>query len=788
MMTTVFRKMEAFSGNFGVDIQTIQKSLEAKFSNRKKQITRLQKDFGVTELAVSSFFNEEEDSVDERSRDEPDRVGTQINFSATDQYLYMLCQNMVDSVCIYHDRAETIKEEIEMCTHAPSETKEDQNQNATTMAELESMEKELNLKVICKNQRKSKVTQIRINVSNEKGIGAGKFGWCMVCRKAADLYCKNTLYPICSLDCKQRLMSLFESLDAQRHSSIPQMYNNEEMKRHFTDAILLFKSICKLFMKADPTNMNTYTLKSQIMGLELILNVVEKPGPTFLTRPEFINIIKVSLCNGLLKHCVSNEKTVFALSISIFYALFVHFREHLKFEILVLIEEIFLKVLNSGNSNYHHKYLILRVFDKIAKNTKHLIEIFVNYDCDVESKDILEKMIDTLSKIAQGKFSKTEHSNMLNEKEEHSLKLYALKILASIVMRLNQFLTEEQKDANDESKQQNSGGRKLEVEEDQEQSPHFSQHNSINDISINIDPKKDNYEKNRQLKSNINKAASKFNLKPKKGIEFLLQFNDAKDASYEIRLDLIVNFLKTTPALDKTAIGDYLGEDVELNKEVLYKLIENMEFEGKAFVPSLKILLSGFRLPGEGQKVDRIMEKFGEKYVKDNPETFGSSECFYMLSYATMMLQTSIHNPSARNNSMTLEDFQKMLKGVNDGKDIGDDFLEEVYKTIEKDPITLVEDDDARIKNESTTATSYKRKQEIFIKEGQGLAKRGHELMKDKKKTSQFILVNDSEAIGPLFQSCWSAMFAVFSMLLEEHDDPKIIALCIGKYFPCHHE
>jgi hypothetical protein len=84
-------------------------------------------------------------------------------------------------------------------------------------------------------------------------------------------------------------------MESERLSSVPQIYNNEEMRRHFTDAILLFKSICKLFMKADPTNMNTYTLKSQIMGLELILNVVEKPGPTFLTRPEFINIIKVSL-------------------------------------------------------------------------------------------------------------------------------------------------------------------------------------------------------------------------------------------------------------------------------------------------------------------------------------------------------------------------------------------------------------------------------------------------------------------------------------------------------------
>ena len=53
---------------------------------------------------------------------------------------------------------------------------------------------------------------------------------------------------------------------------------------------------------------------------------------------------------------------------------------------------------------------------------------------------------------------------------------------------------------------------------------------------------------------------------------------------------------------------------------------------------SLKRMLSGFRLPGEGQKVDRIMEKFGDKFFHDNPESFGSAECIYLLSYATMML------------------------------------------------------------------------------------------------------------------------------------------------------
>ena len=95
---------------------------------------------------------------------------------------------------------------------------------------------------------------------------------------------------------------MIDSIEAERSNSLPQLYNNEEMKRHFMDAITLFKSICKLFLKDDATTMNTYSLKSQIMGLELILNVVEKPGATFLTRPEFINIIKSHLCKGLLKH------------------------------------------------------------------------------------------------------------------------------------------------------------------------------------------------------------------------------------------------------------------------------------------------------------------------------------------------------------------------------------------------------------------------------------------------------------------------------------------------------
>jgi len=62
----------------------------------------------------------------------------------------------------------------------------------------------------------------------------------------------------------------------------------------------------------------------------------------------------------------------------------------------------------------------------------------------------------------------------------------------------------------------------------------------------------------------------------------------------------ITHFLKTTPQLDKTMIGDYIGENIEVNKAVLYALVDSISFKNVPFVDALRKLLSAFRLPGEG--------------------------------------------------------------------------------------------------------------------------------------------------------------------------------------------
>lgn len=67
---------------------------------------------------------------------------------------------------------------------------------------------------------------------------------------------------------------------------------------------------------------------------------------------------------------------------------------------------------------------------------------------------------------------------------------------------------------------------------------------------------------------------------------------------------------------------------------------------------------------------------------------------------------------------MTMDDFFKITRGINNGKDLDEAFIRNIYETIEREPFTLAEDEDARMKQEAIMATSFKRKQDLFIKEG----------------------------------------------------------------------
>ena len=74
----------------------------------------------------------------------------------------------------------------------------------------------------------------------------------------------------------------------------------------------------------------------------------------------------------------------------------------------------------------------------------------------------------------------------------------------------------------------------------------------------------------------INDAAAKFIMKPKNGIAFLTKNKLVPDPEqdYEAHVKAIVHFLKTTPTLDKTVIGEFIGMNNKLSKDVLMEFID----------------------------------------------------------------------------------------------------------------------------------------------------------------------------------------------------------------------
>lgn len=64
---------------------------------------------------------------------------------------------------------------------------------------------------------------------------------------------------------------------------------------------------------------------------------------------------------------------------------------------------------------------------------------------------------------------------------------------------------------------------------------------------------------------------------------------------------------------------------------------------------------------GEAQKIDRIMEKFAERFCRDNPGAFHTADGAYLLSFALIMLNTDAHNPMADKN-ISAEDFIGMCQ------------------------------------------------------------------------------------------------------------------------------
>ena len=233
------------------------------------------------------------------------------------------------------------------------------------------------------------------------------------------------------------------------------------------------------------------------------------------------------------------------------------------------------------------------------------------------------------------------------------------------------------------------------------------------------------------------------------------------------------------PALSKDKLGEYFGKNDPLVTKVLLEYTELVNMENLDIDQALRVYLNLFTLPGESQQVDRIAQAFAQKYYKDNYQSLNSSEAAYTLTYLLIMLQTDLHSPQVKD-KMKLTEFMKLARGINDGKDLTQEYLKRLYYSISETPLALHHLSKTQKENLNSTNISIKTKHNMFVKEGETMLKEVKELIKKgNRRKSLFMSITYIDYFKPLLELLWSPILATFSVVFEGSQDKNIVELCL---------
>ncbi|KAI8998783.1 Sec7-domain-containing protein [Trametes punicea] len=363
--------------------------------------------------------------------------------------------------------------------------------------------------------------------------------------------------------------------------------------------------------------------------------------------------------------------------------------------------------------------LLLETLCQISRHPSFMVDLYVNYDCDMNCENMFERLIEFSAKgiyPVQNLGSSDFHLQ--------NSQYLCLDLVLAFVGRMA-------------ARAEGAG----------EQWPAHFPH-----------PEELQYAKSK--KKLVLTGTSLFNAKPKTGLAFLEENKLIYTDSDEPRSLSLAKFLKNSARIDKRLLGDFLSKPE--NTDVLKAFMGLFDFRGKPVAEALRELLETFRLPGESQQISRIAETFAEVYFATKPEEVKSQDAVYVLTYSIIMLNTDLHNPQIRKR-MSLEDYMRNLKGVNDGADFSVEYLANIYESIRKREIVMPEEHTGQL----------------------GFEYAWKELLARARQAGDFLMCNTALFDEDMFKAVWRPVVSAIAYAFITFDDDYIIERAIAGFRQC---
>ena len=387
-------------------------------------------------------------------------------------------------------------------------------------------------------------------------------------------------------------------------------------------------------------------------SLRLVNVAIETGGESLNDDEEIVRVLGNDLSKHILRCTRSDNLTVLSIALRSVFNLFAAIKDDFfKVQLEVFLTSAHLRILSSPSSSAKEREAVLESLLDFCREPAVMVDLYRNYDCDLGSTNLFENLFSSCVSFCD------------SDSAMNALSALGLDCVLAVISSL----------------QAACEGSVAEEE------------------SVFV--------RNKALKRRIERVVALFNKKPcKRGwIDLALEQDVfveggfvkggfAEDGEQDAA---VAAFLRKTPGLDPKQVGEHLSD--EKCSGTLDAYLSTFDFSGMQIDAAMRLMLTHFRLPGEAQRIDRIMETFSnqyfESYVVGNGVAnlrIASKSATNILAFALIMLHTDLHNDNIKQeNKMTCEQFKRNLRGTNDGEDFDPEFLEEIYTAIGKEQIRL---------------------------------------------------------------------------------------------------
>ena len=232
-----------------------------------------------------------------------------------------------------------------------------------------------------------------------------------------------------------------------------------------------------------------------------------------------------------------------------------------------------------------------------AQEPQQIIELFLNYDCDLDTEDLYDRLVNVLSRVAQGVASSC--AGDLLPAQEATLQKQALESLVHMIGSMSNW-AEQVRGMETAPEADPNASDEEEDEYDQQglpctPSPH-----------VNVDELEASFDARRSRKKAIEAGLAKFSENAKVGLSYFEKVGFLTEYTPQG----VAEFFHKFEGLNKSTIGQFIGRSKDFNKKVLHEFTDLFDFKGQSFDSAIRDFLQSFRLPGEAGMIDPIMEKF----------------------------------------------------------------------------------------------------------------------------------------------------------------------------------